>query len=94
MKKLLLLMIPCLMLLASYLSLLHSQSSAVEDQDLGMRLRKKLIFSEMETAGTRKSEITQDQSKTKGSNGEEERLIYNADYRGVTTHPSPLPKHP
>ncbi|CAL9043796.1 unnamed protein product [Musa acuminata subsp. burmannicoides] len=102
MKKLVGLMIPCLLILTLLVSYnlstctSPSQSSAVEGQNLRRLIGKELVFSARNTEitqGKEKPEIEIDPIGVRHKD-EEEGMVYNADYRGVTTHPSPLPKHP
>ncbi|URE04796.1 hypothetical protein MUK42_20942 [Musa troglodytarum] len=102
MKQLLGLMIPCLLILTLLVSYnlstctSPSQSSAVEGQTLRRLIGKEPVFSAGNTEinqGKEKPEIEIDSIGVPHKD-EEEGMVYNADYRGVTTHPSPLPKHP
>ncbi|THU66323.1 hypothetical protein C4D60_Mb05t12950 [Musa balbisiana] len=100
MKKLLGLMIPCLLILTLLVSYnlstctSPSQSSAVEGQNLHRLIGKELVFSARNTEITQGKEKPEIDSIGVRHKDEEEGMVYNADYRGVTTHPSPLPKHP
>ncbi|KAJ8641116.1 hypothetical protein MRB53_017810 [Persea americana] len=58
-------------------------------------------ISEVEERGQRNKVVggmmeRHDNQRLAGSefDGDDEGLIYNVDYHGVTTHPSPYPKHP
>ncbi|RWW33885.1 hypothetical protein GW17_00001373 [Ensete ventricosum] len=95
-------MIPCLLILTLLVSyhlptcISPSQSSPVGGQNLGRLMGKELLFSARDTEitqGKEKPEIEIDPIGVRHKD-EEEGMVYNADYRGVTTHPSPLPKHP
>ncbi|XP_058068072.1 ATP-dependent Clp protease proteolytic subunit 5, chloroplastic [Magnolia sinica] len=81
-----------------------SVSLKTEDPIIGMQPTRELSSTtsklhkkgrEMKIAGgTERSDIKGLKGGELEDSNEEEGLIYNVDYHGVTTHPSPSPKHP
>ncbi|ONK69561.1 uncharacterized protein A4U43_C05F24270 [Asparagus officinalis] len=65
------------------------------DEVFGRKLQEKTRVQASESAGKQQVQNLDTKQGFGREEGDDiEGLILNADYHGVTTHPSPLPKHP